>query len=65
MSRRLVEHEPVWRPGRLRINAEGDTKPGYICAHELENGNGKCGGNVFKISDSIGKHSCVVEDVTA
>ncbi len=56
-----VEHEPVWAPTQLRTNAEGDTKPGYVCTHELENGNGPCGGNVFRIEDVIGTHACVVE----
>uniref|UniRef100_UPI003F49110F hypothetical protein n=1 Tax=Amycolatopsis sp. CA-096443 TaxID=3239919 RepID=UPI003F49110F len=34
--------------------------------HELENGNGPCGGNVFDLDDAIGDHGCIAEaeDVT-
>ena len=58
----ITHHEPVWVPAELRINAAGDTRPGFECAHELENGNGRCGGNVFGIDDAIGRHACVVAD---
>lgn len=56
----LVDHEPIWRPADLRIDAAGNTRPGFICIHELENGSGQCGGNVFRIEDAVGKHSCWV-----
>lgn len=54
----LISHKPLWVPAMLRINAAGDTKPGFECAHLLENGNGQCGGNVFRIEDAIGDHTC-------
>jgi hypothetical protein len=60
--RRVVRHEPKWEPTDLPIDAEGSTRPGFICVHELENGNGQCAGSVFRIEDAIGTHSCVVED---
>jgi hypothetical protein len=56
----IVEHDPVWVPARIRINEAGDTVPGYECIHELENGNGQCGGNVIELTDAIGTHACVV-----
>ena len=57
---RLVEHEPAWSPADLPINAAGETRPGFVCTHQLENGGGQCGGNVFHLEDAIGTHSCVV-----
>lgn len=59
---KTVWHEPQWIPAELPINAAGDTRPGFVCAHPLENGNGPCGGNVFRIEDAIGKHCCMVEE---
>lgn len=58
--RKLVEHDPVWVAAPLRINEAGDTKPGFLCIHELENGNGLCGGNVFNLEDAYGTHCCFV-----
>lgn len=55
----LVDHAPQWEPTELQVDAEGNTRPGFICVHELENGNGQCGGNTFD-PDSH-PHSCVVE----
>lgn len=57
---RYVAHRPHWVPTELRINAKGDTKPGFTCTHQLENGNGSCSGNVFRVEDSIGTHGCLV-----
>lgn len=55
----LFEHEPRWEPAQLEIDAQGNTRPGFICIHELENGNGPCGSNVFRIEDEgTLKHSC-------
>jgi hypothetical protein len=54
----LVKHTPVWAPADLRYNAAGDTRPGFVCVHELENGNGPCGGNVFSLDQAIGTHAC-------
>lgn len=54
-----VSHEPVWVPAMLRFNAAGDTRPGFECAHMLENGMGQCGGDVFNIEDAVGKHICI------
>lgn len=62
MTRRSVSHQPDWQPTRLRHNAAGDTKPGFVCTHQLENGNGRCGGSVFRVEDSIGEHSCIVDE---
>lgn len=62
MSRRNVRHTPVWVPADLPINAAGDTRPGFECAHELENGGGRCSSNVFRVEDAIVDHSCVVDD---
>lgn len=55
-----VDHVPQWEPADLRINAEGDTRPGWECTHELENGNGQCGSNTFDntIDDP---HTCIVK----
>jgi hypothetical protein len=60
-ARRLIEHEPVWRPVFLPINAAGDTRPGFYCVHLLENGNGQCGSNVFAVEEAIGTHACTVQ----
>lgn len=57
---KIVEHEPEWAPAELPVNAAGDTRPGFICVHELENGNGPCEGNVFRLEDAVGTHCCVV-----
>jgi hypothetical protein len=57
-----VEHEPVWAPAQLATDLDGNTAPGWECVHLLENGNGTCGGNVFRIEDAVGKHGCLVED---
>lgn len=56
----LVFHDPEWVPALLRIDAAGNTRPGFECAHPLENGNGPCGSTVFATEDSIGRHSCDV-----
>ena len=60
---RLVNHTPVWEPADLPIDAVGNTRPGFVCVHELENGNGRCGGNGFDLAEAIGDHCCVVDDV--
>lgn len=57
---RLVDHDPEWVPAMLRFNAAGDTKPGFECVHQLENGNGPCGGNVFEVEQEVAPHTCVV-----
>jgi hypothetical protein len=59
---RYVSHTPTWAPAHLPINAAGDTTPGYVCTHQLENGNGRCGGNVFDLAEAIGDHGCIVDD---
>lgn len=56
-----VEHDPVWEPADLPIDVEGNTRPGFVCVHELENGNGPCEGNVFSLNQAIGRHACIVE----
>lgn len=55
-----VFHAPKWEPADLAIDGDGNTRPGFICTHELENGNGQCGSNVFRIEDAIGDHMCIV-----
>lgn len=55
-----AEHDPEWVPAMLRYNRAGDTKPGFECVHELENGNGPCGSNVWDIADGFGSHCCIV-----
>lgn len=57
---RWVEHDCVWEPTDLRIDAAGNTRPGFVCTYELENGQGQCGSNVFAIEDAIGRSACVV-----
>lgn len=59
-SMQTVWHDPVWKPALLPVDAEGNTKPGYVCVHPLENGNGLCGGNVFELEQAIGRHCCMV-----
>lgn len=54
----LVSHKPQWESALLQTNARGDTRPGFVCTHELENGRGQCGGNVFYVQDAVGDHSC-------
>jgi hypothetical protein len=44
-----IGHPPSWVPADLRINTAGDTRPGFICDHQLENGNGPCGGTTFDV----------------
>lgn len=60
--RRLISHIPIWQSAELPIDASGNTRPGFVCVHQLENGNGVCYGNVFDLDQAIGDHSCVVED---
>lgn len=55
-----VAHEPVWQPAPLQVDTAGNTRPGFICVHPLENGRGPCHGNVFRLEDAIGKHICIV-----
>lgn len=55
---KVYYHDPVWVPADLPIDAEGNTRPGYECVYELENGNGPCGGNVFNLDQAIGQHCC-------
>ena len=54
----LVEHAPEWIPAPYKINAAGDTKPGYLCIHYLENGNGLCGSTWFE--ESTDTHACSI-----
>lgn len=58
----LVWHDPAWEPAQLPIDAAGNTQPGYVCVHELENGNGQCGGNVFHLDQAVGQHCCHVDE---
>jgi hypothetical protein len=55
---RIYYHDPVWEPADLPIDLEGNTAPGFVCVYELENGNGQCGGNVFRLDQAIGQHCC-------
>lgn len=55
-----VEHTPRWEPADLPINAAGDTRPGFVCVHPLENGNGPCGGDIFDPAEEVGNHACIV-----
>lgn len=57
---RVISHTPQWEQAELPIDAAGSTRPGYLCTHQLENGNGECGGNVFDLADAIGDHCCIV-----
>ena len=57
---RWVEHDCVWEPTELRINAAGDTQPGFVCVYELGNGTGRCESNVFDLADAYGKAACLV-----
>lgn len=56
----LVKHEAEWVPADLIVNAAGDTEPGFVCAHVLENGNGLCSASVMAVEDAVGPHSCFV-----
>lgn len=60
----IVYHDPVWQPATLRVDAAGNTRPGFECVHPLENGCGPCGGNVFRTEDDTGRHSCDVPEDT-
>lgn len=53
-------HAPDWVPFPLRINAEGDTRPGFLCMHQLENGKGMCESNTFDQTDNT-EHACMVK----
>lgn len=59
---RYVTHAPHWVPADLRVDAAGNTRPGFVCTHQLENGMGACDGNVFRVEDEIGRHGCLVRD---
>ncbi len=61
---RMVHHTPRWEPAMLRVDAAGNTKPGFVCVHELENGNGRCGADVFEVADAVGDHICFVPEET-
>lgn len=56
---RRVEHEPNWQPTTLQTGPD-TWAPGYHCVHQLENGNGPCGGNVYSLDQAIGTHCCFV-----
>jgi hypothetical protein len=58
----LVWHDPEWEPTELPIDLAGNTRPGFVCVHELENGNGPCGGNVFRLDQEFGRHVCHVTE---
>lgn len=58
----VVAHTPRWEPADLPVDAAGNTRPGFVCVHQLENGNGQCGGNVFSLDQAYGGHRCVVLD---
>jgi hypothetical protein len=60
--RKTVDHKPVWVPAPLPVDADGNTRPGFVCVHVLENGGGTCGGSVFDPADEVGSHTCVVDD---
>ena len=55
---KFVSHKPQWVAAPLRIDREGNTKPGYLCIHDLENGNGLCAGTSF--DQATREHTCVV-----
>ena len=57
---RAVEHTPLWRGADLPIDQNGNTRPGFVCGHQLENGMGECGATVFDPADAVGEHSCWV-----
>lgn len=59
--KRLISHVPKWEPAELPIDAAGNTRPGYICTHMMENGNGQCVGNIFNLDQAIGDHYCAVD----
>ncbi len=59
----IVEHEPEWVPALLPVDAAGTLRPGYRCAHQLENGQGQCPGDTFEIDGAARlTHSCVVDN---
>lgn len=60
--RKIYYHDPVWEPADLQIDAAGNTAPGYECVYELENGNGRCAGNVFRLDQAFGQHCCIGSD---
>lgn len=62
MKTKLVDHEPVWATGPVKIDREGSTKTGFICVHWLENGNGLCGASVIDERDTHldDEHSCFI-----
>lgn len=56
---KFVYHTPMWVAAPLRFDREGNTKPGFLCIHELENGSGLCGSTWFeRVSDP---HCCIVK----
>lgn len=57
---RTVHHSPAWEPAQLPVDAAGNTAPGFVCTHLLENGSGPCEGTVFSLGQAVGDHSCVV-----
>lgn len=59
---RWVDHTPEWVPAYLAYNTTGDTRSGWVCVHQLENGNGPGLGNVFDLTNADGPHSCIVYD---
>lgn len=58
LSWRFVEHQPEWIPAPYKINRAGDTKPGFLCIHELENGKGLCASTWME--ESTTPHVCLV-----
>lgn len=60
----VIWHDPEWESAELPADAVGSTRPGFVCVHELENGSGQCGGNVFQLDQAIGRHCCLTEEGT-
>lgn len=55
-----VTHQAQWVNAPLQYNAAGDTKPGFMCVHLLENGRGVCGANVYVLKQASGNCACIV-----
>lgn len=53
-----VAHVPEWVAAPLKVDREGNTKPGFLCIHDLENGNGLCASTSFE--EVVDLHTCGV-----
>lgn len=56
----LIHHAPKWVAAPIRVDAEGNEEPGFLCIHELESDGDLCAAKTFDELD-LDQHSCAVK----